>query len=135
MAHRGFSRDGLENTLVAFGAAVDLGYRYLETDVHATADGQLVAFHDEHLDRVSDARGRIAALPWERVRRARVGGREPVPLLAEVLDAFPGVHVNVDVKDAAAVGPLVEVVRRTAAARRVCVASFAERRRRAALAA
>ena len=135
MAHRGFSPDGLENTLPAFAAAVDLGYRYLETDVHATADGRLVAFHDARLDRVTDAGGRIAQLPWSVVQRARVGGREPVPLLEEVLDAFPEAHLNVDVKDAAAIGPLVEVLRRTRARQRVCVASFSEARRRAVVAA
>ncbi|PPK94714.1 glycerophosphoryl diester phosphodiesterase [Kineococcus xinjiangensis] len=135
MAHRGFSLDGLENTLPAFQAAVDLGYRYLETDVHATADGELVAFHDSSLDRVTDAAGRIAELPWSRVRQARVAGREPVPLLAEVLDAFPTARLNIDVKHASAIAPLVEVLRGTGARERVCVASFAESRRRAVVAA
>ncbi|GAB7189597.1 glycerophosphodiester phosphodiesterase [Kineococcus sp. NUM-3379] len=135
MAHRGFSLDGLENTLPAFAAAVDLGYRYLETDVHATADGVLLAFHDPRLDRVTDTGGRIAELPWQVVRRARVRGVEPVPQLAEVLDAFPGVHLNVDVKDAAAIAPLVDVLRRTGARERVCIASFSEARRRAVVAA
>ncbi|NAZ80551.1 glycerophosphodiester phosphodiesterase [Kineococcus sp. R8] len=135
MAHRGFSREGLENSLAAFAAAVDLGYRYLETDARATADGTLIAFHDDRLDRVTDRRGLLSELPWSEVRRARIGGREPVPLLAEVLDAFPRARVNVDVKDEAAVAPLAEVLRRTGAADRVLVTSFSDRRRRAALAA
>ena len=57
MAHRGFSRDGLENSMAAFRAAVELGFRHLETDVHTTADGVLLLFHDETLDRVTDGRG------------------------------------------------------------------------------
>jgi len=135
LAHRGFSRDGLENSLAAFAAAVDLGYRYLETDARATSDGALVAFHDDHLDRVTDRTGLLAATPWSQVRRARIGGREPVPLLADVLDAFPAARFNVDVKDAAAIAPLAQLLRRTGAADRVLVTAFSDRRRRAALAA
>ena len=46
MAHRGFSRDGMENSMAAFRAAVELGCRYVETDVHTTSDGVLLLFHD-----------------------------------------------------------------------------------------
>ena len=127
-AHRGGSIAGLENTAVAFAEAVALGFRYLETDVHATADGVLVAFHDRRLDRVTDASGAIAALPWARVRQARVGGIEPIPLLEDLLMTWPEARFNVDVKDAPAIGPLIDVVRRTRAQDRVCVASFSEAR-------
>ena len=93
MAHRGGAAHpanvGLENTMVAFRAAVALGYRYLETDVHATADGRVVAFHDPRLDRVTDAEGAIAALPYAAVREARIAGRESVPLLEELLEELP----------------------------------------------
>ncbi|GAB2673070.1 glycerophosphodiester phosphodiesterase [Thalassiella azotivora] len=132
-AHRGFSRDGLENTMVAFQAAVDLGFTHLETDVHATRDGRLVAFHDDHLDRVTDGAGAVRDLAWDVVRRARVGGVQAIPLLEDVLGAWPDVRVNVDVKRPAAVAPLVDVIERTAAHDRVCVASFSDRRRQAVL--
>lgn len=78
-AHRGGAADGLENTMFQFRRAVETGYRYLETDVHCTADGKLVAFHDSTLDRVTDGGGLIADLPWSEVRHARVAGKEPVP--------------------------------------------------------
>ena len=56
-SHRGFAPQGGENTLKAFSAAWDLGFGYLETDVHATRDGVLVVFHDEDLPRLTgDAR-------------------------------------------------------------------------------
>ncbi|MCX4552332.1 glycerophosphodiester phosphodiesterase [Streptomyces sp. NBC_01267] len=127
-AHRGGSADGLENTAAAFGRAARTGYRYFETDVHTTSDGRLVAFHDATLDRVTDARGRIAELPWSEVRRARVAGSEPLPLFADLLEEFPEARWNVDVKAERALAPLIELIRRADAWDRVCVGSFSERR-------
>ncbi|QDQ10373.1 glycerophosphodiester phosphodiesterase [Streptomyces spectabilis] len=127
-AHRGGTADGLENTAVAFRRAVDQGYRYLETDVHATADGRLVAFHDATLDRVTDGVGGIAALPWREVRHARVAGREPVPLFEDLLEAFPEARWNVDVKAEPALVPLLGLIERARAWDRVCVGSFSEAR-------
>ncbi|KAF0648305.1 MULTISPECIES: glycerophosphodiester phosphodiesterase family protein [Streptomyces] len=127
-AHRGGAADGLENTAAAFRRAADAGYRYFETDVHTTADGRLVAFHDPTLDRVTDARGRIARLPWSAVRRARVAGREPLPLFEELLEEFPDARWNVDLKAESALEPLVSLVRRANAWDRVCVGSFNEGR-------
>jgi glycerophosphoryl diester phosphodiesterase len=105
LAHRGGAlyapNLGLENTLTAFGHAVALGYTHLETDVHVTKDGQLVAFHDTRLDRVGDRAGRLRRLPWEHVQAARLGAgpdHERVPLLREVVDAFPGICLNIDLK-------------------------------------
>lgn len=136
LAHRGGAglpaNVGLENTVPAFARAVAMGYRYLETDVHATADGQVVAFHDAALDRVTDAAGRIADLPWSAVREARVGGREAPPLLAELLETFPDARFNIDVKADAALDPTVAVIRAHDATARVCLGSFSPRRIRAA---
>ncbi|MDH6520500.1 glycerophosphoryl diester phosphodiesterase [Streptomyces sp. SAI-135] len=127
-AHRGGAADGLENTASQFRRAVEAGYRYLETDVHATADGKLVAFHDTTLDRVTDGAGRIADLPWAEVRHARVAGREPVPLFEELLETFPEARWNVDVKDEPALRPLLDLLERTGAWDRICVGSFSEAR-------
>ncbi len=139
LAHRGgagFGPNlGLENTLAAFRRAVTMGYRYLETDVHATRDGQVVAFHDTVLDRVSDSRGAISALPYEAVREARIGGAEHIPLLSELFEEFPDTRINIDIKADDALAPTVREVLRHNAAERVCIASFNERRLRAARAA
>jgi len=129
-AHRGGAAGGVENSLAAFQLAVDLGYRYLETDVHATADGVLLAFHDRTLDRVTDTAGRIARMSLADVQRARIGGREPIPLLVDLLGAFPDVRFNIDVKDARAVAPLIALVRETRSHDRLCIASFSDRRLR-----
>jgi glycerophosphoryl diester phosphodiesterase len=70
----------------------------------------------------------VAQLPWREVREARIGGREPIPTLEDLLGSWPEVRVNIDVKEAGAVAPLVDVIRRTGAVDRVCVASFSGRR-------
>ncbi|WP_199547957.1 glycerophosphodiester phosphodiesterase [Streptomyces sp. N35] len=127
-AHRGGAADGLENTESAFRSAVASGYRYLETDVHATSDGRLVAFHDATLDRVTDTAGRIADLRWSQVSRARVAGTEPVPLFEDLLEAFPEARWNVDVKAEPALAPLLDLIRRTNTWDRICVGSFSEAR-------
>jgi glycerophosphoryl diester phosphodiesterase len=127
-AHRGGAADGLENTVFQFRRAVELGYRYIETDVHATADGKLVAFHDETLDRVTDGAGRIADLFWSDVSHARVAGKEPVPLFEDLLETFPEVRWNVDVKAEPALRPLLDLMERTDSWNRVCVGSFSEKR-------
>lgn len=133
MAHRGFSLGGLENSMAAFRAAVDLGIGHLETDVHTTADGVLVLFHDETLDRLTEVRGRIADLPAAAVARARIGGTEPILRFDELVAAFPDVRLNIDVKDWNSVATLASAIERHGLHDRVLVASFSDRRRRAVL--
>ena len=127
-AHRGGASDWPENTMPAFEGAVDLGYRYLETDAHVTADGICLAFHDDRLDRVTDRTGVIAELPYREVRDARVDGREPIPLMEDLLGAFPHVKVNIDPKHDGAVDALAAVIERTGAVDRVCIGSFSDKR-------
>ena len=131
-AHRGGAGHpdlpGLENTLHAFRHASELGYSHLETDVHVTADGVLLAFHDTVLDRVTDRRGAVSSLTFAEVQGALIGGRERVPTLAEVFDAFPGALFNLDLKSADAVRPLAAFVEQRGVHDRVLVGSFSARR-------
>ena len=131
LAHRGGAgmavNKGIENTLAAFGHAVEVGCTYLETDVHATSDGVLVAFHDPILDRVTESGGVIAAMPWHKVKQAKVGG-EPIPTLDEIFDAFPEAFINIDIKHDGATMPLIDVLSRHRAWSRVCVGSFSSKR-------
>jgi glycerophosphoryl diester phosphodiesterase len=133
-AHRGGARHpdltGLENTTAAFAHAVSLGYRYLETDVHLTADGVLVAFHDTVLDRVTDGEGRIEDLAWSDLASVRIAGREPVPTLPGLVDAFPDARFNIDLKAAGAVAPLATYVTEHRLTDRVLIGSFSRRRLR-----
>ena len=127
-AHRGGASDAPENTMPAFEYAVSLGYRYVETDVQVTADGVLVAFHDDDLRRTCGRDGRISRLPWSDVRTALVDGRAPVPMLDDLLGAWPDLRVNIDCKSDAAVDALVAALRRHDALHRVCLGAFDDRR-------
>jgi glycerophosphoryl diester phosphodiesterase len=127
-AHRGGAGHCPENTWPAFEHARSLGFRYLETDAHATADGWVLAFHDHILDRVTDQSGVVAQLPWQQVQQARVAGVEPIVVLEELLGSFPDTFLNIDAKHDAVVDPLVRVLHRTRALGRVCLASFSDRR-------
>src|ERR1700691_5239799 len=131
-AHRGGAAHAPENSWRAFEHAVGLGYSYLETDVQATLDGVLIAFHDRTLARVTGRPGRIARRSPRELAPALIGGTEPIPLLEDLLGAWPDVRFNIDLKDAPAVEPLAAVLRRTGAWDRVCVTSFSASRLRAA---
>ena len=131
-AHRGGAYhpeiEGLENTLAAFEHAVALGYDYLETDVHVTRDGVLLAFHDAVLDRVTDRKGEIARLSYDEVRTAVIGGRAEIPTLAVLFDAFPDARFNIDIKSDGAVSVLADFLNAREAWDRVLVGSFSARR-------
>jgi glycerophosphoryl diester phosphodiesterase len=133
-AHRGGASHpdlvGIENTRAAFAHAVALGYAYLETDVHVTRDGVLVAFHDALLERLTDRSGRLEACDWAELAELRVAGREPVPTLASLVAAFPRARFNLDLKTDAAVAPLAAFVLAHGLENRVLVASFSGRRLR-----
>ena len=144
-AHRGGAGEAPENTLAAFEIALSLGYRYLETDVHLTRDGTLVAFHDERLDRVTDRTGAIAELGIAEVEAADAGyafspdgGRTfpfrgrgiRVPRLEAILARWPNARVNIDPKSDVCVGPLGALLDRLGAWERVCIGSFSDRRLR-----
>ena len=129
-AHRGWHLDeltGLENTLVAFHRAVKEGFGYLELDVHSSADGVAVVHHDATLDRTTDGAGPIGQLPVAALAGVRVGGREPVPLLVDVLAELPDTRVTVELKSAGAVAPVLELLERTDSWHRVCVGSHNQR--------
>src|SRR4051794_41344615 len=109
MAHRGGAIEHLENTLPAFEACVKLGYRYLETDVRVTVDGELVVFHDPTLDRVTDRTGRVESLPWREVASGLIRGRGPIMRLEGLPGARPDVRFHLDVEAAGVLAPPVRL--------------------------
>jgi glycerophosphoryl diester phosphodiesterase len=128
-----------ENTWMAFEAAAALGYRYIETDVRGTADGQVIICHDARARQIAGLTERVSALTLGQLRAAPAitDGPAEVPLLAEVLAGFPALRFNIDVKDRAAARLIAPIIRRADCCGRVCVTSFSSarlRRVRAALA-
>lgn len=131
MAHRGWHTGeltGLENTLAAFVRAAAEGYAYVETDAQATADGAVVLHHDATLTRTTGVAAPVVQLSLPEVRRALVGGQEPVPTLDEVLRALPHTRFNIDLKTDAVVDPLLRLLNVHEAWDRVCLASFSDSR-------
>ena len=145
MAHRGGAGLAPENTMHAFRDAVERwDADMLELDVHLTSDSEVVVLHDDTVDRTTNGSGAVAGLTWQDVSRLDAGfhfegagGDFPfrgrgvgIPRLAEVLEAFPGMRLNVEVKAARAARPLVELVRAQGAEARVLVAAANEADRR-----
>lgn len=127
-AHRGGTSAAPENSLRAFADAVNLGYQYLETDVHATSDGVLVAFHDNDLERTCGEKREIATSTWESLKSARIDGTDPIPLMDDLFDEFPNARFNIDCKADTALEPLIQKLRDRNCLHRVCIGSFSDKR-------
>jgi glycerophosphoryl diester phosphodiesterase len=155
-AHQGGAWEGPSSTLYAIDAAVNAGATAVELDVHASADGHLVVCHDPSVDRTTEGSGRIADLTLDELRtldnaywwapgadvspglpadqypfrgRAPEDARFRVALLEEVLEEFPGVVLNLDIKQTAPVvkpyeEDLARLLRRFGRTDDVIVASF-----------
>jgi glycerophosphoryl diester phosphodiesterase len=138
IGHRGACAHAPENTLRSFDLAVANGVDALELDVHLSADGRVVVIHDGTLDRTTDARGAVASLPFDRIRTADAGARFTrdgmvfpfrsrevrVPAMEEVLERYPETPLLIEVKTAAAAGPLRRVLERFGAAPRCVIGAF-----------
>ncbi len=129
-AHRGGAGEATENSLAAFSRAVDLGYTHLETDIRPTRDGVALLHHDAFLGRTTDGHGPVRDTTWEGVRRLTLADGSTPLRLEELFEAFPDVHVNVDVKEDGSIPALVEAVQRCQAWQRVCITSFSPGRLR-----
>ena len=127
-AHRGGALDAPENSMEAFQSAINIGYKYLETDVHLTKDGHVIAFHDDVLDRVTNLSGKICETPLSTIKNALIDGKSEIPLLKELLSEFPTARFNIDPKDDRVAEPLADAIKDTASVSRICVSSFSDRR-------
>ena len=141
MAHRGGGGLWPQNTLYAFEHAVALGVDVLETDIHCTADGVLVLMHDGTVDRTTNGSGPIKGFILAELKSLDAGYRwssdsgqtHPyrgmgitVPTLEELLTAFPGMRINIDIKphEPAVVDAFCQILHDYEKLRQVMVGSF-----------
>lgn len=141
IAHRGGAGLWPENTLYGFGRAAALGVDVIETDVRASADGEIVVMHDEYVGRTTDGAGRVPSLTLAELKRLDAGYRWTadggrtfpfrgqgvvVPTLREVFEALPSMRFNIEPKqsDPPIVAPLCRLIREYRMTDKVLVASF-----------
>jgi len=128
IAHRGGSGHAPENTPAAFRNATELGYTHLETDVHATRDGVVVAFHDADLKRMFGVEGQIGDYEWADLSQMTLDDGHSIPRFQDLLDALPDSRFVVDPKADDAVEPLCRLVEQNGATHRLCIGAFSDAR-------
>ncbi len=113
LAHRGGAKLAPENTLAAFNRAAELGVHGFEIDIRMTNDEEILVFHDEFIDRTTDGAGRVADMSLEQLKAFDLGyhfvdldgkhsyrgKNEKVVLLRELIEKFPQMYINIDIKD------------------------------------
>lgn len=143
IAHRGSRVLWPENTETSFQGAYELGYRHFETDLHLTADGVIVCFHDPTVDRTTDGTGMVEDHTLAELQKLDAGHRHggpdgfsyraqgvTVPTLEWLLTAFADVSVVVDMKSDGLAGPLAALIDDLGAYDRLIVGSFSDARLR-----
>lgn len=113
LAHRGGAKLAPENTLAAFNKSAELGVHGFEIDIRMTQDEEILVFHDEYIDRTTDGAGRVADMSLEQLKAFDLGyhfvdsegkhsyrgKKEQVVLLQELIEKFPHMYINIDIKD------------------------------------
>ncbi|KGR92184.1 glycerophosphodiester phosphodiesterase [Ureibacillus massiliensis 4400831 = CIP 108448 = CCUG 49529] len=113
LAHRGGAHLAPEHTMIAFQKAIDLGVDGFEIDIRLTKDEEIVVFHDDTVDRTTDGSGFVKDYTLEELKQLNHGfhfedldgtfpykeERLPIVTLKELLEAFPNIYINIDIKD------------------------------------
>ncbi|WP_052665261.1 glycerophosphodiester phosphodiesterase family protein [Nitriliruptor alkaliphilus] len=141
IAHSGAQAYAPTNTMPAFDLALEQGADVLEMDLQLTADGEVVILHDGTVDRTTDGTGSVGDLTLEEVKELDAGatfeapdGTRPfagqgvtIPTLAEVLDAYPDVPLNIELKTDTGdrvVQPAIDLVAASGRADTITISSF-----------
>ena len=124
LSHRGNSKEFIENSFEAFNSVVEMGYKYIETDLRMTLDRQVIAFHDSDLNRLFGIDVQVNDLTFNEI--ANLFREENCKLLTleDLLKSFPETKFNIDLKENNVTKDSIDIVSNLDAFNRVCFASF-----------
>ncbi|WP_299433972.1 glycerophosphodiester phosphodiesterase family protein [uncultured Maribacter sp.] len=101
IGHRGAMGHETENTIASIQKALDLGVDMIEIDVFKIKSGEIVVFHDDTLERLTNGKGKIEEYTFEELSKFVVTGNHKIPLLTDILDAIDAqVPLNIELKGA-----------------------------------
>jgi glycerophosphoryl diester phosphodiesterase len=128
LAHRGGSLESYENTIESFEYSINLGCKYIETDVQLSLDGKPYIFHDDSIKRLTGRDLIFNDLHSNEIDKIRIFDNLEIPLLEDVLLKFPDTYFQIDVKTDEVAMPALKVIHQTNSEKRVCIASFSSPR-------
>ena len=133
LSHRGNSKKFIENSFEAFNSVIQMGYRYIETDLRMTLDKEVIAFHDPDLKRLFNLDLQVKNLTFNEIANLFKEKNCNLLTLKDALRKFPRIHFNIDLKVEEVIQDSIKVVADLNAFDRVCFASFHSSRTRKVL--
>ncbi len=124
LSHRGNSKNFIENSFEAFNSVIQMGYKYIETDLRMTLDGKVIAFHDPDLKRLFNLDLWVKDLTFNEIADLFKEKNCRLLTLEDALKEFPNVNFNIDLKVKEVIQQSIKVVADLNSFDRVCFASF-----------
>ncbi len=124
LSHRGNSKKFIENSFEAFNSVIQMGYKYIETDLRITLDNEVIAFHDSDLKRLFNLDLQVKDLTFKEIAGLFKEKKCRLLTLEDALKKFPDIYFNIDLKIKEVIQDSIKVVADMNAFNRVCFASF-----------
>ena len=124
LSHRGNSKKFIENSFEAFNSVIQLGYKYIETDLRMTLDNEVIAFHDPDLKRLFNLDLQVKDLTFNEINNLFKEKNSSLLTLEDALKEFPEIYFNIDLKVKEVIENSINLVADLNAFDRVCFASF-----------
>ncbi|MFC1849174.1 glycerophosphodiester phosphodiesterase [candidate division CSSED10-310 bacterium] len=125
IAHRGAAGSEIENTMSAFERAVAEGADMLEMDIHLSAEGVPLVFHDLTLDRLLNQERTISEISLRELKNISFNTGETIPLLEEVLDTFGHrIKLDLELKEKKCLAPVIRLIQEKKLVQQVILTSF-----------